>query len=94
VSAYTGRYATRIRRYWAQRLITCGPLVCWRCGDWIRACDPGTSWDVGHLVDLAAGGAPGLEHTAPEHARCNRSAGGRAGARARTATARRVRAWP
>lgn len=47
---------------------------CWRCG---RQIAPGTRFDVGHL-DPDAGAD--LANLMPEHVRCNRSAGGRAGA--------------
>lgn len=51
-----------------------GDVDCWRCG---RLIAPGTPFDVGHLDDQAPAD---LENLMPEHRRCNRSAGGRAGA--------------
>lgn len=47
---------------------------CWRCG---RPIPPGARFDVGHLDPDAP---PTLDNLMPEHVRCNRSVGGRAGA--------------
>jgi hypothetical protein len=47
---------------------------CWRCG---RSIQPGARFDVGHLD---ANAPATLDNLLPEHVRCNRSAGGRAGA--------------
>lgn len=47
---------------------------CWRCG---RPIPPGARFDVGHLD---ADAPPTLDNLMPEHVRCNRSVGGRAGA--------------
>lgn len=54
------------------------PHPCRKCGGIITPEDPESSWDAGHETDRAAGGGhTGIE---PEHSRCNRSAGGKAGA--------------
>ena len=64
-----------MRQTWQQR-IDAGDVACARCGLPIVH---GQRWDIGHAVDRALGGtdAHGLH---PEHARCNRAAGGRLGA--------------
>ncbi len=54
------------------------PWACRKCGGIISPDDPESSWDAGHAEDRAAGGSDlGIE---PEHAHCNRSAGGKVGA--------------
>ena len=58
----------RTRRRLAPK-VAMGTVTCWRCGDLII---PGTPWDVGHDDHdrtITRG---------PEHAQCNRAAGGRA----------------
>jgi hypothetical protein len=52
------------RRQWSTH-VDAGVVHCWRCGVLIR---PGEAWDLGHRWGLPS-------H--PEHASCNRSAGGR-----------------
>lgn len=47
------------------------PQPCGRCGLPVFAAD---DWDLGHPVDLAAGGHPWAGR--PEHRHCNRVAGG------------------
>lgn len=61
----------RLRARWAEA-VRAGGVGCRRCGGPIT---PGQPWDLGHVVDLADGGAP-LD-AAPEHRACNRAAGGR-----------------
>ena len=58
-----------------QSQIEDGGVPCARCPFPIL---PGQRWDIGHTIDRAIGGtdADGLS---PEHARCNRAAGGRLG---------------
>jgi len=51
------------------------PVQCWRCRGPIH---PGQPYDVGHLPGAEASA---LHELAAEHRRCNRSAGGRDGAR-------------
>lgn len=53
-------------------------MPCWRCG--LPIIDGVSQWDVGHLVDRAAGGSNDRSNTRPEHATCNRSSGGKRGA--------------
>lgn len=62
----------RLRATWSAR-VEAGQVDCARCG---RTILPGQPWDLGHAVDRAMGGrdSDGLY---PEHARCNRAAGGR-----------------
>lgn len=59
----------RLRAEWAPRVAS-GRVKCANpdCGRIIR---PGEPWDLGHTDDRTA-------YRGPEHARCNRSAGGRA----------------
>jgi hypothetical protein len=62
-------------------LVLAGLAVCPRC-DQVIVPDlavKGEGWDTGHVDDLVAGGSPTGECRA-EHASCNRSAGGKAGA--------------
>ena len=56
----------RLRADWVPRVAT-GRVTCARCGNRIH---PGTPWDLGHTDDRTA-------YTGPEHAACNRSAGGK-----------------
>lgn len=82
--AWSGSVVRAARRYWEPRL----PLPCWRCGVVLVR---GGGWTVGHLVDRALGGSvTDVANQWPECARCNFSAGGRAGAR-KTNARRRVR---
>jgi hypothetical protein len=46
--------------------------VCRRCG---LPIDPDEPWDLGHIVAKADGGTVTPDNLAPEHRRCNRSAG-------------------
>lgn len=64
----------------ARARIAAGPSIqaCIRCGGPIRIADNHT-WDAGHVIDLAHGGD--AKRYGPEHRRCNRRAGGKAGAR-------------
>jgi hypothetical protein len=55
------------RARWAPAVAR-GIALCRKCG---RRIAPGTPWDLGHTPDRTA-------WTGPEHARCNRSAAGRA----------------
>lgn len=58
------------RRRW-KTIVDSGRAVCARCGKPIAA---GSAWDLGHSDDRS-------RWTGPEHASCNRRAGGRNGAR-------------
>jgi hypothetical protein len=62
----------RLRRQWTPRvdagLVDCHATVCLAS---TRRILSGTAWDLGHTDDRTA-------WTGPEHARCNRAAGGRA----------------
>lgn len=42
---------------------------------------PGQTYDVGHIIDKAAGGADVLSNFGPAHPGCNRRDGGKIGAR-------------
>lgn len=56
-----------LRREWTPK-VNAGRVLCAKCNKPIH---PGTPWDLGHTDDRTA-------YTGPEHARCNRSAGGQA----------------
>jgi len=73
----------RTRERW-KPLVERGEVCCARCGLLI---EPGTPWDLGH-VD----GASDREYAGPEHASCNRRAGGRGGGRGSAPRSRPVRA--
>lgn len=66
------------RAKWAARIAEAGSWPCRRCRGPIRAGEP---FDLGHRLDHALGG-DGVE-ASPEHPACNRSAGGKLGARIR-----------
>lgn len=68
----TSHQAERDR--WAP-LVAAGDVNCARCGNEL---DPEEPWDLGHSDDRTA-------YNGPEHVSCNRSAGGRNGARAANA---------
>ncbi|MGL5851640.1 MAG: hypothetical protein ACRCZD_12750 [Phycicoccus sp.] len=72
------------RRMWATA-VDLGLVSCARCHEPIN---PGQPWDMGHVVDVINGGDP--LHMLPEHASCNRSAGGRVGNRRRARPRRQV----
>lgn len=57
----------RLRHHWAPQ-VAAGRVRCARCGENIQPTDP---WDLGHNDQRTA-------YTGPEHATCNRAAGGRA----------------
>jgi len=42
---------------------------------------PGQKWDVGHIIGLAQGGTNAYSNLGASHSHCNRSDGGREGAR-------------
>jgi hypothetical protein len=72
MTRWGGRSVMELRRQWQGR-IDAGEVACGRCGLPLVS---GQRWDLGHHIDRAMGGtaADGLS---PEHARCNRAAGGR-----------------
>jgi hypothetical protein len=73
------------RRAWEPKVRE-GHVKCARCRQRIA---PGTAWDLGHTDDRTA-------WTGPEHATCNRSAGGRGGtaaANGRHTALRHSRDW-
>lgn len=72
--SWGGRRTQNIRRYFEGLL----PLECPKCGLLIY---PDQAWDIGHQQDQALGGSNDLSNLHPEHARCNRSAGGHLGHR-------------
>lgn len=71
MSAWGGRRVMTLRARWQQR-VDAGDVTCPRCG---LPVVHGQRWDLGHAVDRALGGrdSDGLH---PEHASCNRRAGG------------------
>lgn len=64
-----GRGHRQLRRQWAGQVAR-GEVVCPRCEEPIKH---GEQWDLGHPDPADA-----VQHCRPEHAVCNRSAGGRA----------------
>ena len=74
MARWGGTLSNRARAMLAPTL----PTQCWRCG---RMVTEGMRWDVGHIIDISD--RPDLMADpnvwAVEHARCNRSAGGRKG---------------
>lgn len=65
----------QLREHWAPK-VRAGLVDCARCA---RPILPGSAWDLGHTDDRTA-------YRGPEHAHCNRSAGGRNGAAATNGT--------
>jgi hypothetical protein len=75
----------KLRAQWEPKVAT-GNLTCPRCTKPIL---PGQPWQLGHTDDRTG-------YNGPEHARCNLSAGGRAGAavtNGQRAALRHSRAW-
>ena len=64
--------------------VASGHAVCPRCEQLIAPTD---EWDAGHVDSLVDGGHPDGARR-PEHAYCNRSAGGKSGAARRRARRR------
>ena len=81
---------SRIARTLRPRIAASLPQPCIRCG---RIVTPDMAWDVGHRVDLAMPGSDPWD-AGPEHRRCNRSAGGKAGAAKTNASRRANRRMP
>lgn len=71
------------------------PAPCIRCGQYVT---PEQQWDVGHLVDIAqqiAQHGQVIDHrVGAEHLKCNRTAGGRQGARKTNRARRRTTPVP
>lgn len=84
MSTWGGRRVMTLRAQWQTR-IDAGDVCCARCRLPIH---PGQRWDIGHQVDRALGGQD-RDGLLPEHARCNRSAGGRLGHELRRRTSSR-----
>jgi hypothetical protein len=78
---YGSKHA-QLRRTWKSR-VEAGAVRCARCGELIV---PGDRWDLGHDDEDRS------VYSGPEHARCNRRAGGRRGQRVR-AQRKRTRVW-
>ena len=51
------------------------------CVDCPGIVQPGDPWDVGHIVGIFQGGGHDRSNLGPSHRRCNRSEGGKIGAR-------------
>ena len=64
------------------------PLPCVECG---KPVYPEDQWDVGHLQPLAAGGNPNAYGAS--HRKCNRSAGGKLGAKHTHRKRKQTREW-
>lgn len=71
-----GHMHQQLRKAWATR-VAMGGVRCARCNELII---PGTRWDLGHLDHDRT------RYAGPEHARCNRRAGGAEGNRRRHGT--------
>lgn len=70
------------------------------CVDCPGIVQPGERWDVGHIVGIFDGGSHDRSNLGPSHLRCNRSAGGKIGARlvnqrraAASAESKGIRPW-
>jgi 5-methylcytosine-specific restriction endonuclease McrA len=68
--SWNGWDSTKARARWAGML----PLPCTRCG---APVEPGTPFDVDHLVPLSQGGGKGFDNQGPAHRSCNRRHGAR-----------------
>lgn len=75
-----GRAHQEERARWAPK-VEAGLVDCARCGERL---EPGRPWDLGHDDNDRS------RYQGPEHAHCNRSAGGRNGARVSHAGVRGV----
>lgn len=64
------------------------PLPCVECG---RPVYPDDKWDVGHLFALSQGGDAG--QYGASHRSCNRSEGGKLGAKAINQKRKQIRQW-
>lgn len=85
------RASRRLRRILQPRIDAGEFVACVNCG---RAVQPGQRWDVGHIIDVYRGGSDDLTNMGAAHVRCNRSAGGRAGATRTHRASRRARRLP
>lgn len=75
-------HSPKLRAKWTALL----PRPCIACGQPVMKGEP---WHVGHIIAAEDGGRPTMQNTAPVHARCNLSDGGKRGA-ARVNAARRA----
>jgi hypothetical protein len=75
-------HSPKLRAKWTALL----PRPCIQCGQPVMKGEP---WHVGHIRAAEDGGRPTMQNTAPVHARCNLSDGGKRGA-ARVNAARRA----
>ena len=85
-STTTRGYGTKhqkLRARWARKLKQHRTIPCARCGLDITHGQP---WDLGHSDDRS-------HYTGPEHINCNRSAGGRNGAKKTNAPKTILRQW-
>lgn len=78
VNTKRGSYQSmKLRTDWAHRITLAAeagqPIRCRRCDKPVL---PSMTWDLGHHLDQATHG-PNAIALAPEHAKCNRSAGGK-----------------
>lgn len=64
------------RKYWKARIEASLPQPCARCGVDIQ---PGSTYDIDHIVSLSQGGLTEADNLSAAHVRCNRSHGGRIG---------------
>jgi 5-methylcytosine-specific restriction endonuclease McrA len=87
------REARAVRKILGPQIAAGNDVRCVNCGHPVQA---GQRWDVGHIIDASRGGAAHRTNMGAAHTRCNRSAGGRAGAAKTNTTskaARRLPAW-
>lgn len=80
-----------VRKILTQQIEQGEYVRCVNCG---RPVHEGQRFDVGHIVQPNKGGTHDLENLGAAHRRCNRSDGGRDGARMTNRASRRARRLP
>lgn len=80
MSAWSGRYAARIR----EEVREIYGSVCWLCGRQIREGE----FSVDHVIPRSRGGGDAIENLRPAHIRCNSRRGNRGTVRPISPTSR------